>query len=109
VIGLLGGIVGLILRSLRMPALIRIVGETPTTAVGTNTAIGVCLAAAGVIGHLGSAAPDWDLFAIGAAASVPGAFLGSRLTGRLSERRLVQAIAAALVVAAIGLLGGAYF
>ena len=40
VIGLLGGIVGLILGSLRMPALIRLVGETPARAVGTNVTVG---------------------------------------------------------------------
>ena len=51
------------------------------------------------MGHLPSAAPDWDLLAIGAAASMPGALLGARLTGRLSERQLVRAIGAALLVA----------
>ena len=40
VIGLLGGIVGLILGSLRMPALLRFVGEAPARAVGTNVTVG---------------------------------------------------------------------
>ena len=35
-VGVLGGFVGLILGSLRMPALLRYVGETPARAVGTN-------------------------------------------------------------------------
>ena len=52
VIGLLGGIVGLILGSLRMPALLRFVGESPALAVGTNSAVGVCLGVAAVVGHL---------------------------------------------------------
>jgi uncharacterized membrane protein YfcA len=103
-IGLLGGIVGLILGTLRVPALLRLVGETPAMAVGTNVTIGFCLGVAGVIGHLPSEAPDWDLLAVGAAASVPGALLGSRLTGRLSEERLLQAIAVILLIAALGLL-----
>ena len=38
-----------------------------------------------MIGHLPSEPPDWDLLAVGAAASIPGALLGSRLTGRLSD------------------------
>jgi uncharacterized protein len=97
-IGLLGGIVGLILGALRMPALLRYVGETPARAVGTNLAVGVCVGAAGVIGHTPEGV-DWDLLAIGAAASVPGALLGARLTGRLSERQLLLAIGAVLVVA----------
>jgi uncharacterized membrane protein YfcA len=103
-IGLLGGFVGLILGSLRMPALIRIVGESPALAVGTNVTVGFCVGIAGVIGHLPTAAPDWDLLAIGAAASIPGAALGSRLTGRLSEVQLVRAIAAVLFIAATAMV-----
>ena len=97
-VGLLGGFVGLILGSLRMPALLRYVGETPARAVGTNLTVGVCVGIAGVIGHTPDGV-DWDLLAIGSAASVPGALLGARLTGRLSERQLLRAIGAMLVVA----------
>jgi uncharacterized membrane protein YfcA len=104
VIGLLGGVVGLILGSLRMPAMLRFVGESPALAVGTNSAVGVCLGVAAVAGHLPSTAPDWCLLAVGALASIPGAVLGARLTGRLSEERLIDAIAFVLLVAATGLL-----
>jgi uncharacterized protein len=97
-VGLLGGLVGLILGALRMPALLRYVGETATRAVGTNLTVGVCVGIAGVIGHTPDGV-DWDLLAIGSAASVPGALLGARLTGRLSERQLLRAIGAMLVVA----------
>src|SRR6266545_439935 len=99
VIGLLGGFVGLILGSLRMPALLRLVGEPPARAVGTNLAVGVCVGIAGLVGHLPSAAPDWRLIVVGGAASVPGALLGARLTGRLSEQALIQAIGAVLLIA----------
>jgi uncharacterized protein len=102
-VGLLGGLVGLILGALRMPALIRYVGETPARAVGTNLAVGVCVGIAGVIGHTPDGV-DWDLLAIGSAASVPGALLGARLTGRLSERQLLRAIGAMLVVAGVATL-----
>jgi uncharacterized protein len=98
IIGVLGGLVGLILGALRMPALLRYVGEVPARAVGTNLAVGVCVGAAGVIGHTPEGV-DWDLLGIGAAASVPAALLGARLTGRLSERQLLQAIGAVLLVA----------
>ena len=97
-VGLLGGFVGLILGSLRMPALLRYVGETPARAVGTNLSVGVCVGIAGVIGHTPGGV-DWDLLAIGSAASVPGALIGARLTGRLSELQLLRAIGAVLVVA----------
>jgi uncharacterized protein len=102
-IGLLGGLVGLILGSLRMPALLRIVHERPARAVGTNVAVGFCVGVAGALAHLPSAPPDGRLLAIGAAASIPGALLGSRLTGRLSERALVRAIAIVLLVAAVSI------
>ncbi|MFN2490231.1 MAG: sulfite exporter TauE/SafE family protein, partial [Actinomycetota bacterium] len=81
VIGLLGGLVGLILGALRMPALLKLVGEAPARAVGTNLTVGVVVGMAGLLGHLPTAAPDWDLLVLGAAASVPGALLGARLTG----------------------------
>jgi len=98
VIGFLGGVVGLILGSLRMPALLRLVGEEPMRAVGTNLLVGVFVGAAGVVGHLPGGI-DWTAFAIGAAASVPGALLGARLTGRLDERQLLRAIGIVLLIA----------
>ena len=96
-IGLLGGVVGLILGSLRLPALLRL-GERLTSAVGTNVAVGFFVGAAGVVGHLPGGV-DWTLLGVGAAASVPGALLGARLTGRLPEEQLKRAIAGVLVAA----------
>ena len=107
VIGLLGGIVGLILGSLRMPALVRLVGEQPARAVGTNVTVGFLVGVAGVIGHLPSDPPDWGLLAVGAAASIPGALIGSRLTGRLSDRQLLRAIGFVLLVAAAVMIADA--
>jgi uncharacterized membrane protein YfcA len=97
-IGLLGGLVGLILGSLRMPALLRWVGEVPAKAVGTNLAVGFWVGLAGVVGHLPGGV-DWTALGIGAAASIPGALLGARLTGRLSEQQLLRGIGGILVVA----------
>jgi uncharacterized protein len=100
-IGLLGGFVGLILGALRMPALLRLVGEVPSRAVGTNLLVGVCVGVAGLLGHLPSAAPDLGILLVGSAASIPGALLGARLTGRLSEEQLVKAIGVVLVIAGV--------
>jgi uncharacterized membrane protein YfcA len=99
VVGLLGGFVGLILGALRMPALLRLVGEVPSRAVGTNLVVGVMVGVAGLIGHLPNASPDLDLLLVGAGASIPGALLGARLTGRLSEAQLIRAIAVVLIAA----------
>ncbi|MGB2711489.1 MAG: sulfite exporter TauE/SafE family protein [Conexibacter sp.] len=103
-IGLLGGIVGLILGSLRMPALLRLVGEVPARAVGTNLVVGFLVGVGGVVGHLPNAAPDLAPILVGGAASIPGALLGARLTGRLSERQLIRAIGWVLLVAAAGMV-----
>jgi len=99
-IGVLGGLVGLILGTLRVPALLRFVGEPVRRAVGTNLTVGVCVGIAGALGHLPSVAPDWWIAAAGSAASIPGAVLGARLTGRLSELQLLRVIGAVLLVAA---------
>jgi uncharacterized protein len=103
-IGVLGGMVGLILGSLRMPALLRLVGEVPFKAVGTNVSVGFCVGVAGALGHLPSPAPDLTPIVVGGAASIPGALLGSRLTGRLSERQLIRAIGTVLLVAAASMV-----
>jgi uncharacterized membrane protein YfcA len=99
VIGLLGGFVGLILGALRMPALLRLVGEVPSRAVATNLLVGVLVGIAGLLGHLPGAAPDLGILLVGSAASIPGALVGARLTGRLSEEQLLQAIGVVLLVA----------
>jgi uncharacterized membrane protein YfcA len=107
-IGFLGGLVGLILGSLRLPALLRYVGETPSRAIGTNLVVGVAVGIAGVVGHLPGGV-DWTLLAVGAAASIPGALLGARLTGRLDERELLRAVGTILVVAGGAALAQALF
>ena len=105
-IGLLGGFVGLILGSLRLPAMLRM-GEPLAAAIGTNVTVGFFVGAAGVAGHLPGGV-DWTLLAVGAAASVPGALLGSRLTGRLPEAQLKRVIAGILVVAGTATLVQAF-
>jgi uncharacterized protein len=96
-VGLLGGIVGLILGSLRLPAMVKWAGVSPAAAVGTNTAVGIVVGVGGLIGHLPSGI-DWALLAAGAVGAMPGAYLGAHLVGRLDERALLRAIAAILVV-----------
>jgi len=53
--------------------------------------------AAGLLGHLPGGI-DWTLLGVGAGASIPGALLGSRHTGRLSAAELLRAIGVILVV-----------
>jgi uncharacterized membrane protein YfcA len=98
-VGLLGGLVGLILGSLRLPAMVKWAGVGPYAAVGTNAAVGVVVGIGGLLGHLPSGI-DWEILAVGAAASMPAAYLGARFTGRLDERQLLRAMAAILVLSA---------
>jgi uncharacterized protein len=97
VIGAIGGLIGLILGTLRVPALIRWVREEPTRVVGTNLVVGIAVGAAGLLGHVPNGV-DWTLLAVGGAASVPGALLGARSTGRLSTRNLLRAIGVILLI-----------
>jgi uncharacterized membrane protein YfcA len=96
-VGLLGGFVGLILGSLRLPAMVRWAGVGPYAAVGTNAAVGAVVGVGGLIGHLPSGV-DWGILAVGAAGAMPAAYLGSHFTGRLDEHQLIRAMAAVLVV-----------
>ncbi len=105
-VGLLGGFVGLILGSLRLPAMLKYMGMAPTKAVGTNSAVGVIVGIGGLIGHLPSGI-DWDILLIGAAAAIPGAAFGSRLTGRLPETTLVRAMAIVLLITGLTMAGQA--
>jgi uncharacterized membrane protein YfcA len=105
-VGVIGGVVGLILGSLRLPAMVRWVGVGPYAAVGTNAAVGAVVGVGGLLGHLPSGV-DWNLFAVGAAAAVPGAYVGSHLTGRLDETALIRACAAVLTLSGMAMLAQA--
>jgi uncharacterized protein len=108
-IGLIGGAVGLILGTLRMPALLGSVGLDARRAVGTNLFVGFFLGLAGFAGHAVRLEVDWMLLAVCVAATVPAAWAGARLAGRLSEPTLRRAIGAVLlaVAAAIAVEAGA--
>jgi uncharacterized membrane protein YfcA len=99
-IGLIGGALGVILGTLRMPALLRVVGLTAARAVGTNLVVGFLLGLAGFAAHAAKLEVEWDLLAAGIAGALPGAWLGARLTGGLSEQTLRRAIGAALLLIA---------
>jgi uncharacterized membrane protein YfcA len=101
-VGVLGGLVGLILGTLRLPAMVRWLGTAPKAAVGTNAATGVIVGIGGLIGHIAGGV-DWNLLAAGCVGAVPGAYLGAHLTGRLDDEALLKTIAAILVVAGVSL------
>jgi uncharacterized protein len=100
VIGVIGGAVGVILGTLRLPALLSAVGLTAHKAVGTNLVVGFALGVAGFAAHAVRLEVEWDLLAAGLAGALPGAWLGARATGGLSEETLRRAIGVALLAIA---------
>jgi uncharacterized protein len=100
-IGVLGGAVGVILGTLRMPALLRGVGMTAHRAVGTNLIVGFALGLFAFATHALLGEIEWALLAAGLAGALPGAWLGAKVTGRLTEDTLRRAIGVALIAIAV--------
>ena len=100
VIGAIGGAVGVILGTLRMPALVRSVGLDVRRAAGTNLVVGFVLGLAAFATHAAALRVDWAILAAGLAGAIPGGWLGARWTGVASEDALRLALGVTL--AAVG-------
>jgi hypothetical protein len=101
-IGALGGAVGVILGTLRMPALVRSVGLDVRRAAGTNLVVGFLLGVAGFATHaIGGEGVDWPVLAAGLGGAIPGGWLGAKATGRVSENALRLALGVVLVLVGI--------
>lgn len=97
ILGAVSGLVGLLLGSLRLPAMLRLVRVRPAVAVGTNVAIG---AATGLAGGLTSALHgrvDLPTFAVVTPLTLLGAYLGAQKAGTLESAVLVRWIGYALI------------
>ena len=97
-IGLLGGAVGLILGSMRLPVLINTLRMDPRLAAGTNLTIGLLLGVSGFLGHGLRGEVDVPLLLAMGSAAVLGSAYGARLTGRVNIDTLVRAMALVLVI-----------
>jgi uncharacterized membrane protein YfcA len=102
-VGALGGAIGVILGTMRMPVLLRGVGMTAAKAVGTNLVVGFAVGAVGLAAHAARLQVEWELLAVCAPAAVVGGWLGARVTGRLSELFLRRALGVALIAIAAAL------
>ena len=102
-VGALGGAIGVILGTMRMPVLLRGVGMTAAKAVGTNLVVGFAVGTVGLAAHAARLEVEWKLLAVCAPAAVVGGWLGAHVTGRLSELFLRRAIGIALIVIAAAL------
>ena len=84
-----------------MPALLAAVGLSAHRAVGTNLVVGFALGVAGFAAHAARLEVEWDVLAVGIAGALPGASLGARVTGGLSEETLRRLIGVALLAIAV--------
>ena len=100
-VGLLGGAVGLILGSIRLPALIRILRVDPRIAAGTNLFIGVLIGASGWVGHVLKGEVDYALLVLMGGAAMVGSYYGAKLTGRVRLVNLILAMGLVLMVVGI--------
>lgn len=97
VIGVLSGMVGMLLGSLRLPAMIRWLGVDTRTAVGTNMAIGLVGGLAATTGHLAQKQVALLPLVVVGLAALLGSYLGAHFTGRLPLPTLKRAIGAVLL------------
>jgi uncharacterized membrane protein YfcA len=107
-IGLFGGVVGLLLGQLRLPAMIHGLGLDPRMAAGTNLAIGFFAGMFGFLGHMLHLQVDWAVFAIIAPAAMVGAYLGAKQTGKMSPRALKRLMGVVMIVVALPLFWVAF-
>ncbi len=100
VIGLVGGALGVILGTLRMPALLRAVGLDARRAVGTNLIVGFLLGVAAFAAYAFRLEVEWDLLAVGLAGALPGALARRSSDGPDLRAGVRRAIGVALLVIA---------
>ena len=101
-IGLLGGGVGLILGSLRLPLMIRLLKINPRRAAGSNLVVGAVLGIFGFVGHGLHGEVDLPLLVAMASTGMIGSNIGARYTGQVSVRSLVLVLA--WVLLAVGII-----
>lgn len=91
-VGLLGGAVGLILGSIRLPALIRVLKVDPRIAAGTNLVIGFVMGSLGWVGHAIKGDVDYQLLILMGAGAAVGSYFGAKLTGKVDLATLIGAM-----------------
>jgi uncharacterized membrane protein YfcA len=100
-VGLLGGMVGLVLGSIRMPAMISILKLPTRIAIGTNLASSAFMGTIGIIGHLINNNIDFVILTLMGPTAMLGAFLGSKFTNKINESNMKFVISIVLIVIAV--------
>lgn len=102
-VGLLGGMVGLVLGSIRMPVMISVLKLPTRIAIGTNLASSAFMGTVGVIGHLINNNIDFVTLALMGPTAMLGAYLGSRFTNKTNESNIKFVISIVLIVIAVSM------
>jgi hypothetical protein len=100
-VGLLGGLVGLVLGSIRLPAMIKILKTEPKIAVGTNMLISSVMGMSGFIGHLINNEINFLYLIVLGPSAMIGGFLGAKYTNRFSPSTLKKLIGIVLAIVAV--------
>lgn len=108
-IGFLGGLVGLVLGSIRMPTMISILKMQPKVAIGTNLAASTVMGMSGLAGHLINNEVDYLVLATMGPAAMLGGYIGARYTNRFSERNLKRIIGIVLIAVVVSMLSRIYY
>ncbi len=103
-VGLLTGLLGVGGGFLIVPALVLWIGLPITQAIGTSLVIIAANSLVGFIGHIQSGLCDIPLTIVFCAAGMSGAWIGVRLSHRLSPEILRRIFAVFVLLLAIGLL-----
>ena len=96
-VGFLGGAVGLILGSIRLPAIVRILKVDPRIAAGTNLFIGFFLGALGWIGHATQGKVDYPILILMGLTAMIGSWYGATLTGKVNLNTLILTMGFVLI------------
>ena len=108
-IGLIGGAVGLILGSIRLPAIIRILKIDPRIAAGSNLFIGFFMGIAGLIGHAFNGNVNYFLVLIMGSAAGIGSYIGANFTTKVSINTFFFILGIVLSCVGIVLLSRPFF
>lgn len=100
-VGFLGGMVGLVLGSIRMPAMIGVLKMEPKVAIGTNLAASSIMGAAGLAGHLLNDNVDFLALGVMGSTAMIGGYIGAKYTNRFSANALRLLIGVVLIFVAL--------
>lgn len=108
-LGAVSGLVGLLLGSLRLPAMMRYARIPAPTAIGTNMAIGTLTGLSAGVATVREGNLDVPSFIVVGLATIVGVHLGAGRTGKLAPEKLRALIAWVLLGTGLFMLGEGVF